>query len=124
MPSDDAPKQKLLFLCNQNRLRSPTAEAIFRENSALEVKSAGVYNDASVPVNLELLEWADIIFVMEKRKRNIIHKKFKDIYRNKRIVCLYIPDDYEYMAPDLVQLLKMRLPQYVEGSGSGLCESE
>ena len=87
-------KQKILFVCTQNRLRSPTAEAVFRENPTLEVKSAGVDNDASVPVNLELLEWADIIFVVEKRQRNIIHKKFKDIYRNKRIVCLYIPDDY------------------------------
>lgn len=124
MQSDDTTKQKVLFLCNQNRLRSPTAEAVFRENPTLEVKSAGVDNDASVPVNLELLEWADIIFVMEKRQRNIIHKKFKDIYRNKRIVCLYIPDDFEYMDPDLVQLLKMRVPQYVESSGSGLCESE
>lgn len=124
MPSDDAQKQKLLFLCNQNRLRSPTAEKVFSENPQLEVKSAGVDNDASVPVNLELLEWADIIFVMEKRQRNIIHKKYKDIYNRKRIVCLYIPDDYDYMDPDLVQLLKMRLPQYVESSGSRLCESE
>ena len=118
MPCDDAPKHKLLFLCNQNRLRSPTAEMVFGENPQLEVKSAGVDKDASIPVNLELLEWADIIFVMEKRQRNIIHKKFKDIYRNKRIVCLYIPDDYEYMDPDLIQLLKERLPQYVKSSGS------
>jgi predicted protein tyrosine phosphatase len=124
MLNNNAPKQKLLFLCNQNRSRSPTAEMVFSENPQLEVKSAGVDNDASVPVNRELLEWADIIFVMEKRQRSIIHKKFKDIYRNKRIVCLYIPDDSEYMDTDLVQLLKMRLPQYVESSGSGLCESE
>jgi predicted protein tyrosine phosphatase len=114
MPSDDMAKQKLLFLCNQNRLRSPTAEKVFSENPQLEVKSAGVDNDASVPVNRELLEWADIVFVMEKRQRNIIHKKFKDIYRNKRIVCLYIPDDFEYMDPDLIQLLKKRLPQYAK----------
>ena len=117
MLSENTKKQKLLFICNQNRLRSPTAEMVFSENPQLEVKSAGVDKDAFVPVNLELLEWADIIFVMEKRQRNIINKKFKDIYRNKRIVCLYIPDDYEYMHPDLVQLLKMRLPQYVESSG-------
>ncbi|MCG7852085.1 MAG: hypothetical protein MIO92_06150 [Methanosarcinaceae archaeon] len=124
MPSEITTKQKFLFLCNQNRLHSPTAEKVFGENPQLEVNSAGVDKDASVPANLELLEWADIIFVMEKRQRNIIHKKYKDIYKSKRIVCLYIPDDYEYMDPDLVQLFKMRLPQYVESSGSGLCESE
>jgi predicted protein tyrosine phosphatase len=113
MPGNDMTKQKVLFLCNQNRLRSPTAEAVFRESHMLEVKSAGVDKDSSVPVNRKLLVWADIIFVMEKRQRNVIHKKFKDIYRNKRIVCLYIPDDFEYMDPDLIQLLKKRLPQYV-----------
>jgi len=114
MPGNDMTKQKVLFLCNQNRLRSPTAEAVFRESPMLEVKSAGVDKDASVPVNRKLLVWADIIFVMEKRQRNVIHKRFKDIYRNKRIVCLYIPDDFEYMDPDLIQLLKKRLPQYVD----------
>ncbi|MCG7852083.1 MAG: hypothetical protein MIO92_06140 [Methanosarcinaceae archaeon] len=118
MPNDNTKKQKVLFLCNQNRLRSPTAEAVFRENPILEVKSAGVDKDTSVPINLELLEWADIIFVMEKRQRNIIHKKFKDIYKKKRIVCMYIPDDYDYMDPDLIQLLKERLPQYVKSSNS------
>ncbi len=56
MPSDHEPKQKLLFLCNQNRLRSPTAEKVFGENPQLDVKSAGVDNGVSVPVNLELLE--------------------------------------------------------------------
>ncbi len=68
--------------------------------------------------DVELLEWADIIFVMEKRQRNIIHKKYKDIYDRKRIVCMYIPDDYDYMDPDLIQLLKERLPQYVKSSDS------
>jgi len=118
MPGNDMKKQKVLFLCNQNRLRSPTAENVFSNNPQLEVKSAGVDKDASVPVSLELLEWADIIFVMEKRQRNIIHKKFKDIYRRKRIICLYIPDEYDYMDPDLIQLLKERLPQYVGQSVS------
>ena len=116
MLNDNTKKQKVLFLCNQNRLRSPTAEMVFSENPQLEVKSAGVDKDASVPVNLELLEWADIIFVMEKRQRNIIHKKYKDIYKSKRIVCLYIPDDFEYMDPDLIQLLKKRLPLYAKSS--------
>ena len=56
MSNDEPPKQKLLFLCNQNRLRSPTAEAVFRENLTLEVKSASVDKDASIPVSRELLE--------------------------------------------------------------------
>lgn len=111
--NDGTTRLKVLFVCNQNRLRSPTAERVFSDNPLLEVKSAGIDKDAMVPVSLELLEWADIVFVMEKRQQNIIHKKFKDIYRRKRIICLYIPDEYEFMDPSLIPLLRERVTPYL-----------
>ena len=111
--SDRAAKNKVLFVCNQNRMRSPTAEKIFCEHPCLEVKSAGVDKDAMVPITGDLLEWADIIFVMEKRQRNLIHKRFKDIYQRKRIVCLYIPDEYDFMDPGLILLLKQVTSRYL-----------
>jgi len=107
-------KQKLLFVCLQNRLRSPTAEKIFSEDAQLEVKSAGLDEASNVSVSRELLEWADIIFVMEKGQRNSIHKKFKDIYAKKRIVCLYIPDEYEYMDAELIHLLQKAVTPYLK----------
>lgn len=104
---DEAVKKlKVLFVCMQNRLRSPTAENVFSVHPRLEVKSAGIDKESKVCVDGELLEWADIVFVMERRQRNIIHKKFKDIYDRKRIICLYIPDDYDYMDPVLIELLR------------------
>ena len=78
------------------------------------MKSAGVDKDAIVTVHRELLEWADIIFVMEKRQRNIIQKKFKDIYKSKPIICLYITDDYEYLDPELVSVLKKKVESYLK----------
>ncbi|MGI2908535.1 hypothetical protein [Tolypothrix sp. VBCCA 56010] len=33
---------KLLFVCSQNRLRSPTAEVVFSKHEKLEVDSAGL----------------------------------------------------------------------------------
>ena len=101
--------RKLLFVCDANRLRSPTAEAIFSSYPNLEVKSAGLSHEATVPLSLELLDWADVIFVMEKRHRNLIHSRFKDLYQRKRIICLYIPDEFEFMDPELVQLLEERV---------------
>ena len=85
---------KVLFICMQNRLRSPTAEKVFSVYPRLEVRSAGLEAGSRVVVTRDLLEWADIIFVMERRQRNLIHKKFKDIYEKKRIICLYVPDEY------------------------------
>lgn len=104
---------RVLFLCNQNRLRSPTAERVFREDPRLEVRSAGVDSDATLPVSWELLEWADLIVVMEKRQRNIVHKRYPEIYRNKPIVCLYIPDQYEFMEPALIQVLQQGMAPHL-----------
>lgn len=77
--------------------------------------SAGCRTDAIVLVTRYLLEWADVIFVMEKTQRNVIHKRFEDIYQRKRIVCLYIPDEYDYMDPELVRLLVERVEPHLAG---------
>jgi len=105
--------KRILFLCSQNRLRSPTAEQVFSGRPGLEVTSAGLNNSATVAVSAELIEWADIIFVMEKSLRNKISKKFKLFLKNKRVVCLDIPDEYEYMDPELVALLEERVRHFI-----------
>jgi predicted protein tyrosine phosphatase len=102
-------KKKLLFICQVNRLRSRTAEELFKDNPNYEIKSAGVSKDAVQPITEELLEWADIIFVMEKTHRNKIRKLFPGIYKRKNIECLYIPDEYDFMDPVLVTILKNKL---------------
>ncbi len=60
---------KVLFVCTQNLLRSLTAEALYRGRPDLDVRSAGIAPDARVPVTEELLQWAEIVFVMEERHR-------------------------------------------------------
>ena len=103
---------KILFVCTENKLRSRTAEAILK-GSEHEVRSAGISKSAVQQVTKELLEWADIIFVMEKSHRNTIHKRFPDLYQRKKIECLYIPDEYDYMDPGLVLVLKKKLKGYL-----------
>jgi predicted protein tyrosine phosphatase len=100
---------KLLFICSRNRLRSPTAEAIFGEYEELEVDSAGLDREAEIPLTSEAIEWADIIFVMEKTHRSKLSKKFQPWLKNKRVVCLNIPDEYEYMETALITLLKRKV---------------
>jgi predicted protein tyrosine phosphatase len=58
--------KNILFVCSQNKLRSPTAEQVFAEWPGIEVSSAGTNNDAENPLSTELIEWADILFVMER----------------------------------------------------------
>ncbi|ELS33095.1 MULTISPECIES: low molecular weight protein tyrosine phosphatase family protein [Pseudanabaena] len=100
---------KLLFVCGKNRLRSPTAEAIFADYEGLEVDSAGVDREADIPLSSEAIIWSDVIFVMEKSHRRKILKNFQRYTRNKRVVCLDVPDRYEYMEPALIDLLKKKV---------------
>ncbi|HEV8517234.1 MAG TPA: phosphotyrosine protein phosphatase, partial [Burkholderiales bacterium] len=74
-----------------------------------EVASAGTNPDAETTVSPELLEWADIIFVMEQSHRSILSKKFGTHLKTKRIICLDIPDRFEYMDPVLVELLEAKV---------------
>jgi predicted protein tyrosine phosphatase len=100
---------KLLFVCSQNRLRSPTAEAVFAEYEGLEVDSAGLDRGAEISLSSEAVQWADIIFVMEKSHRSKLSKNFHPWLKDKRVICLDIPDEYEYMEPSLVELLKRKV---------------
>jgi predicted protein tyrosine phosphatase len=108
-------KTKVLFVCDQNRLRSRTAQSIFDDDPRLEVMSAGIRRGAVVEVTRELLTWADLIFVMERSQRNLIRTRFEDIYQRKQIVCLYIPDAYDFMDPALVRLLSERVAPHLPG---------
>ncbi|QNQ08919.1 low molecular weight protein tyrosine phosphatase family protein [Sphingomonas alpina] len=104
--------KKILFVCSQNRLRSPTAEQIFASRPDMEVESAGTNHDADNPLTAELVEWADVIFVMEKTHRNKLQKRFRPALKQARIICLDIPDDYAFMQPELVRLLEVKLARY------------
>jgi predicted protein tyrosine phosphatase len=99
----------LLFICGKNRLRSPTAEAIFCEYEGLAVDSAGLDRDAELPLCSSAIERADIIFVMERSHRQKLSQKFQPWLKNKRVVCLDIPDEYEYMDTALIELLKKKV---------------
>lgn len=43
----------------------------------------------------ELVEWADLILVMEKEHRHRLNRKFGKALGGKRVVVLPIPDDHE-----------------------------
>lgn len=106
-------KRRILFLCSRNKLRSPTAEAVFSGHPTVEVDSAGLSPDAEVPLSSEQIEWADLIIVMEKTHRSRLNQKFGKFLAGRRIVVLNIPDNYEYMDPVLIGLLKARCAPYI-----------
>jgi len=103
----------VLFVCSRNRLRSPTAEQVFADWPGVETASAGLSPDADVQVTPELLAWADTICVMERAHRARLNARFRRHLRHARVVCLDIPDDFDFMAPDLVRLLRAKVPPHL-----------
>lgn len=105
--------QRVLFVCGKNRRRSPTAEQLFSTWPDVEVDSAGFGADAVTPITGELVEWADLIFVMERSHQRKLSQRFRRQLRHQRVICLGIPDDFEYMEPALVELLVAKVGRFL-----------
>ncbi len=101
--------RKLLFVCARNRLRSPTAEAIFSDLDGFEVSSAGTAPDAECVISSDLIEWADVVFVMEQRQKTLLKGRFGTLLQGKRLVCLGVSDRFGYMQEELIALLRAKV---------------
>jgi predicted protein tyrosine phosphatase len=105
--------KRVLFLCGKGRQRSPTAEQVFANHPDWETDSAGLSLDADQLVSAEQIEWATHIAVMEKRQLARLRRAFPKLVSGRKVVSLDVPDEYEFMQPELVVLLKQRVARIV-----------
>jgi len=103
----------ILFICSRNRRRSPTAERLFADREGVETDSAGLAPDAEVPLSLDQLEWADLVVVMEKTHRSTLTRRFGRHLARTRIVCLDIPDRFEFMDQELIDALERKMARFL-----------
>lgn len=101
--------KRLLFICGKCRQRSPTAEHVFSAYENIETDAAGLSSDADILLGVDQLEWATHIIVMEKSQASKIRKSFKKYINGKKIICLDVPDNFDYMQAELIELLKQRI---------------
>jgi predicted protein tyrosine phosphatase len=100
----------VLFICTANKLRSRTAEDHFTEKyPIINFMSAGTDQKTcmslrTTPLEEYMLEWADIIYVMENTHKNKIAKE-----HHAKVKVLGIPDDYEYNQKELIDLLEKKI---------------
>jgi predicted protein tyrosine phosphatase len=102
-----ADRFNVLFVCSKNQWRSPTAEAIYRDDARLSVRSRGTANAAARPIRESDLAWADLVLVMEQKHQIRLRAAFPAMTKRLAIHVLHIPDDYAYMEAELVQLIRM-----------------
>lgn len=97
---------KLLFVCGRNRWRSPTAERIFANRPSLEVRARGLSSSANRRLIGDDVSWADAIFVMESSHKRKLVALFRTELGDRPVHILDIPDDYQFMDPELIELLE------------------
>jgi len=109
---------KILFICSRNRRRSLTAEKVFADVPDWQVRSAGTEDLARIKVTAGHLGWADVVVVMEKRHKDRLRQKFPEEFAVKECVCLFIPDDFEFMDDALVDELWRRMREHFPALGA------
>ena len=105
----------ILFVCSRNQWRSPTAEAIYRNVDGLDVRSAGTAKSARNRVNEDDLNWADLVVVMEQHHLQRLREDFRDVMQSKRFHVLHIPDEFKYMAPELIEEIESSMDEILNG---------
>ena len=104
--------RKILFVCSRNRRRSLTAEHIFSAVAGWQVRSAGTADGARIKVTDGMLGWADVVVVMEKRHKEMLSERFPHALDDKSCVCLFIPDDFEFMEEALISTLREKMSDH------------
>ena len=99
------PRLRVLFVCGRNLRRSPTAEKIFQNDQRLSVRSAGVSDSSKRKIQWGDLIWADLILVMEPKYADRIRSKYAVLGSLPAMSSLDIPDEFEFMDQDLIDLL-------------------
>lgn len=107
----------VLFVCSRNQWRSPTAEQVWRKHPAIAVRSGGTSPNARHPVSATDIAWAQVIFVMEEKHKSRLQASFTRLLENKTIHVLDIPDEYKFMDPELVELLRDSVGAVLEVDG-------
>lgn len=72
----------------------------------LSVRSAGTSRNARRRLSVSDIHWANVIFVMEQKHKDRIRAEFSRAVEHTEIVVLDIPDDYQFMDPELIEVLK------------------
>jgi predicted protein tyrosine phosphatase len=99
--------KKVLCACSAGLLRSPTAANTLHAEYGYNTRAVGVAEDyALVPMDIVHIHWADEVVFVEQKVYDLAWSKFKDKLKDKKVVVLSIPDNFEWNDPDLVAIIK------------------
>lgn len=106
----------VLFVCSKNQWRSPTAEAVYRDDPRVSVRSRGTAKSARQTLQAIDLAWANLVLVMEDKHRHRLLADFPGETKLLPIEVLHIPDDYQFMDPELIELIGSSAEPFIDSA--------
>jgi len=114
-------KRRVLFVCTQNKVRSLTAEHLYRDRPDLDVKSCGTATFAKNRLSKELLKWAEVVFTFDDTQTEAITKNFPTEAQGRPVVCLGLPDIFTYKSDALVVKVIAKLDPHLGRPNAKKC---
>ncbi len=87
--------------------------------SGVSVRSAGTSRNARRRLTLADVRWADLILVMEEKHKSRLRADFRDEVKDKELHVLDISDDYRFMDPELVEIIREKTEPLILGREIG-----
>lgn len=87
------------------------AKALLRQKEGFEVKSAGTWKGARTIVSKKLIDWAEMIFVMEEHHKEALVRINPNT--EAKTIVLGVDDHYLKEDPELTRILKEKLSEYL-----------
>ena len=106
--------ERWLFVCSAGLLRSPTG-ATMAGQRGINARSCGSnFNYALIPCSANLIAWADKIICVNKEnlwqlEENFLGHNHLLEQLEQKAIALNIPDNFEYMDPQLQQFFEQEL---------------
>lgn len=109
--------KNILFVCSANKQRSKTSEDYFSamydnynfDSAGTNLKMCN--REGTNPLTEEVVEWADIVFVMEKKHKTLLNSQTKEKHE-KKVKVLGIPDRFKYYQKELIAILEKKLNDF------------
>lgn len=109
--------ERWLFVCSAGLLRSPTGATLAAQRGINARSCGSALDHALVPCSANLINWADkIIFVNQENYFEVLgdFADYPDLVAQvkEKAELLDIPDNFEYMDPELQQAFETQLFNY------------
>lgn len=108
-------KPNVLVVCGRNKRRSRTAEYLFKNDMRFDIRSVGLSPKSERQLRVKDLEWADLVLVMDNQQKKRIVDQFRKT-ELPEIQTLHIDDVYEYLEPELIEILTEKINGTLEST--------